>query len=183
MAILRARDADGNYYTITAVKGDTGPQGPQGEKGDKGDTPDLSPYLTQSDASSTYLTQSSASGTYLTQSSASSTYLKLSGGTCTGVVKATSFQATSDARVKADILPFTASVESLGTYTYKLRCNGQHYVGLLAQEVEPVIPFAVSEDDDGIKKLDYNAVVAVLVSEVNSLRKRIKELEELCNQR
>ena len=52
-----------------------------------------------------------------------------------------------------------------------------YHVGLIAQEVEKVLPEAVTDDADGFKSLDYNAVVAVLVGEVNKLKEEIRELK------
>lgn len=61
-------------------------------------------------------------------------------------------------------------------YTFKDDPNIYH-VGLIAQEVEKVLPEAVTDDADGFKSLDYNAVVAVLVGEVNKLKAEVKALK------
>ena len=92
-------------------------------------------------------------------------------------VKAPSFQATSDARKKTGLTPVHPDLSGLTAYRYTLKDDGKTHVGLVAQEVEKVIPEAVSEDKEGFLALDYNAVVAALVDEVSRLRKRVEALE------
>lgn len=92
-------------------------------------------------------------------------------------VKAPSFQATSDARKKTGLTPVHPDLSGLTAYRYTLKDDGKTHVGLVAQEVEKVIPESVSEDKEGFLALDYNAVVASLVDEVNRLRKRVEALE------
>ena len=117
-------------------------------------------------------------------SSHTHSYLPLSGGTVsgdltvTGTTNSGTFIATSDVRLKSDIEKFTMDLSSLSSYRYRLNSDGKVHVGLIAQEGEKVIPEAVSEGEDGWKSLDYNAVVAALVGEVNSLKARISELEK-----
>ena len=93
-------------------------------------------------------------------------------------VKAPSFQATSDARKKTGLTPVHPDLSGLTAYRYTLKDDGKTHVGLVAQEVEKVIPEAVSEDKEGFLALDYNAVVAALVDEVNQLKARVAELEK-----
>lgn len=92
-------------------------------------------------------------------------------------VKAPSFQAISDARKKTGLTPVHPDLSGLTAYRYTLKDDGKTHVGLVAQEVEKVIPEAVSEDKEGFLALDYNAVVAALVDEVNRLRERVEALE------
>lgn len=92
-------------------------------------------------------------------------------------VKAPSFQTTSDARKKTGLTPVHPDLSGLTAYRYTLKDDGKTHVGLVAQEVEKVIPEAVSEDKEGFLALDYNAVVAALVDEVNRLRERVEALE------
>ena len=93
-------------------------------------------------------------------------------------VKAPSFQAISDARKKTGLTPVHPDLSGLTAYRYTLKDDGKTHVGLVAQEVEKVIPEAVAEDKEGFLALDYNAVVAALVDEVNQLKARVAELEK-----
>ena len=92
--------------------------------------------------------------------------------------RAPTFQATSDIRKKSDLAKIHPDLSSLSAYRYTLKDDGKRHYGLIAQEVEKVLPDAVSEDKDGFKSLDYNAVVAALVDEVNRLKARVAELEK-----
>lgn len=99
-------------------------------------------------------------------------------GTFSVAVKAPSFQATSDRRLKEGLTKKHYDLSSLSAYRYVLKDDGKTHVGLVAQEVEKVIPEAVSAGKDGFLALDYNAVVAALVDEVNRLKARVAELEK-----
>lgn len=96
---------------------------------------------------------------------------------CTGTMRAAAFQATSDARKKTGLAPIHPDLSGLTAYRYALKDDGKTHVGLVAQEVEKVIPEAVAEDKEGFLALDYSAVVAALVDEVNRLRGRVEALE------
>lgn len=50
-------------------------------------------------------------------------------------------------------------------------------VGLLAQQVEQVIPEAVTTRDDGYKAVDYKRVIPLLVESIKELTSRVEELE------
>lgn len=110
-------------------------------------------------------------------------YLSTSGGTISGNLTVTgalaggTVRATSDARLKSECTTYDASLKDLEAYRYKLSGQKGFHVGLIAQDVQKVIPEAVEEDSNGYLSLDYNAVVAVLVNKVNSLESRLSLLE------
>lgn len=106
-----------------------------------------------------------------------SLYLPLSGGTVTGTLKAKTFQAISDSRLKEDQQTVYYDLSSIKPKRYRFKNDKIHHVGLIAQEVEKVIPEAVSTNEDGYKSLDYNAIIAALVGEVNELKEEIKKLK------
>ena len=96
---------------------------------------------------------------------------------------ATTFKSTSDKNLKKNISEVAYDLSTLKTYRYKFKNTKDQswHVGLLAQEVQFIIPDAVntnhSEELGDYLTLDYNAVVAALVSEVNILKERISKLE------
>ena len=51
-------------------------------------------------------------------------------------------------------------------------------VGLVAQEVEEILPELVSEDNEGIKSLAYGNMVALLVECIKKQDERIESLEK-----
>lgn len=98
-----------------------------------------------------------------------------------GTFSATTLKATSDKRKKTNITKTSVDLSSLNAYRYKFKkpsdADKGFHVGLIAQEVEKILPEAVSKDEKGFLTLDYNAVVAVLVDEVNQLKSEIKQLQ------
>lgn len=90
-------------------------------------------------------------------------------------------QQSSDARLKTDLQPIPdalAKVAALRGYTYRwLDFRRPPAAGLLAQEVEAVLPTAVSTSPDGFKQLAYNQVIALLVEAVRALEARVAALE------
>ena len=57
--------------------------------------------------------------------------------------------------------------------------DGNKYVGLIAQELQPVVPEAVvMHDESGYLAVAYQNLVGVLVNAINELTERVKKLEE-----
>ncbi|MDR3431033.1 MAG: tail fiber domain-containing protein [Rouxiella aceris] len=96
--------------------------------------------------------------------------------------------STSDARLKLNQIPIDSPLDKLSKltgYTYDL--YGSHKAGLMAQDLEDVLPEAVigigsvqdakgNTYEDG-KGVDYNATIALLVQGINALTERVKVLE------
>ena len=91
--------------------------------------------------------------------------------------------AFSDRRVKAQFAPITdalSKVEQLHGQTYirtDINDANRRYAGLIAQDVEVVLPEAVSEVDDHLA-LDYSATIALLVEAIKDLKDEVDELKE-----
>jgi hypothetical protein len=88
----------------------------------------------------------------------------------------------SDARLKQNIRSITNALTLIGrldgkTYEWKTglgRDDRRHY-GLIAQEIEAVIPEMVTKSDDGTKSVNYQAAVPVLINAVKELQTRDAE--------
>ena len=50
-------------------------------------------------------------------------------------------------------------------------------VGIIAQDVESVLPTLVHFDDDGFRSVDYPKLVALLIEAVKHLDARVQQLE------
>lgn len=87
---------------------------------------------------------------------------------------------TSDRRLKSDIekLGGINKILSLTGYSYRFNDSEERSAGLIAQEVQQVLPEAVSQDDNGYLSLDYNAVIALLVNAVKDQQEMIDILSE-----
>ena len=97
-----------------------------------------------------------------------------------GVGTATQWDATSDVALKENIEvidePITKLSELKGvTFDWK---KGGHSVGVIAQDVEKVLPTAVGGSKDQ-KTVNYNAIIGLLVESVKDQQKQIEELKSL----
>lgn len=64
-------------------------------------------------------------------------------------------------------------------YDYKNPENGRNCEGLFAEDVDELVPYAVSYDENGLPEgLDYSKLVPRLIKLVQTLDSRIKKLEE-----
>lgn len=93
--------------------------------------------------------------------------------------------ANSDIRLKTDIRPIDNAISivaSLNGYFYT-KDGLEDQVGVIAQEVEEVLPSMVvtSNDEMKTKAVNYGNLVAVLIEAVKEQQKRIEVLEEKLN--
>jgi len=95
----------------------------------------------------------------------------------------TSYNVTSDARLKHDIVdaPDAANlIDAIQVRSFKWNAdNSEQRYGFVAQELLEVAPEAVHqpEDPDATMGVDYSKLVPMLVKELQSLRARVAELE------
>jgi hypothetical protein len=97
------------------------------------------------------------------------------------------WNSVSDASVKEAVEPYRAGLRellSLNPVSYRyipgkspFAIEGQTYYGLVAQEVEPVLPEMVGRTDDGLATVAPGHLVLVLVSAVKELEARLAQLE------
>lgn len=88
---------------------------------------------------------------------------------------------SSDIRLKENLVILYNSEEVLQGihgYRYKLKESGKDYAGLIAQEVQRVLPEAVVEGEDGFLTVDTYPIVAALVESNNIKTHRIEMLEK-----
>jgi hypothetical protein len=90
-----------------------------------------------------------------------------------GSTTASSFFESSDKRLKSNILDLDVNVSSIIAKTYLK--NGIEEIGYLAQDVESILPSAISKRDDGYLDLSYRQVHTAKIA---YLEKRITELEK-----
>jgi len=93
--------------------------------------------------------------------------------------------AFSDERLKEDIQPITNGLEKvmqLQGVTYKRNdvTNAKTQIGVIAQQVEPILPEVVLTADDEMqtKSVDYAKMTAVLIEAVKELKQEITQLKQ-----
>ena len=91
--------------------------------------------------------------------------------------------AYSDRRLKTDISTINDAlgiVGKLSSVSYKWLADGKPSIGVIAQEVEEVIPEVVhTNEHEGkeVKSVDYGKIVGVLINAINELKAEVDELK------
>ena len=88
--------------------------------------------------------------------------------------------AYSDERLKTDIETITRAldrVRKLRGVTFTRRDTGSRGIGLIAQELAPIVPEAVMTHDDGLLSVAYGNLVGVLIEAVKELADKVERLE------
>jgi hypothetical protein len=95
--------------------------------------------------------------------------------------------ANSDERIKKNIKTIQNSLQkiiSLRGVEYDRRDTRIHQYGLIAQEVEKILPEVVkSNKNDGMKSVAYGNIVALLIEAIKEQNSRIDELEKLIREK
>lgn len=99
---------------------------------------------------------------------------------CSGDITAGgALNTTSDESVKENIKPITdalSKVEELNGVTFNY-IEGDKSAGLIAQDVEKILPELVSENEDGIKSVAYGNLVGLLVEAIKELKAEIATMK------
>ena len=92
--------------------------------------------------------------------------------------------ANSDERLKENVETIEDALEKvkqLRGVEYDHKKTGDHCLGVIAQEVEKIVPDVVYEDALGVKSVAYMNMVALLIEAVKDQQKQIDELKSLLN--
>ena len=94
--------------------------------------------------------------------------------------------ASSDKRLKDNIIPIGSPLKKLlqiSGYTFdwneKQNTYSGHDIGVIAQEVEKVLPEVVETRKNGYKAVKYEKIVPLLIESIKEQQKQIDELKEL----
>jgi len=105
---------------------------------------------------------------------------KLTYNPSNGVLSTTQFSATSDEVLKENIQTITNAldmVRSLRGVSFDWKENGKPSFGLIAQELEKLLPQLVNISEDGIKSVFYNGIIAFLIEAIKQLADEVQELK------
>jgi len=104
-----------------------------------------------------------------------------------GTIRATGdVLAYSDARVKENVETIDNALDkvmSMRGVSYNRTDNDDKTkkVGVIAQEIQKVLPEVVSEQEDGMLSVSYGNIVGVLIEAIKEQQKQIDELKSLLN--
>ncbi len=92
------------------------------------------------------------------------------------------FFADSDKRLKKRVRPIKNAlslVKKLRGVRFLWRKSGKEDIGIIAQEIEKVLPEVVSTNSKGFKSVNYSVLTAVLIEAINEQQKQIEKLMKL----
>jgi hypothetical protein len=106
--------------------------------------------------------------------------------TVSGTTTSNTFNATSDYRIKEEIkeLDETYSVDKLRPVSFKNKLSGKNDIGLIAHELQSIYDFLVSGEKDGesLQTINYNAIIGILIKEIQELKKENQKIKTLLQQ-
>ena len=127
---------------------------------------------------------------YVKQPSTLTLNTRFSGGNILTIGDITAYYSFSDARLKTNVTPITDALEKVNALqgvNYEWiegHRAGKTEIGLIAQEVEKIVPEVVREQmrlendtENSYKTVDYEHLTALLIESVKELTKRIEDLE------
>ena len=104
-------------------------------------------------------------------------------GSISTTSSATSYVTSSDQRLKeniADADDAGSKIDAIQVRKFDWKADGSHQdYGMVAQELQPIAPLAVSGDADSEEMMgvDYSKLVPMMLKEIQSLRARINAIE------
>jgi hypothetical protein len=97
----------------------------------------------------------------------------------TGTLSATIFNSLSDLEYKTDVSKINNAVDvlkQLDGVSFKWKETGHKSYGVIAQEVEKVLPEIVDINND-VKSVNYQALIGFLIEAVKELSDKVEKLE------
>lgn len=102
-------------------------------------------------------------------------------GSITGNNTVTSYNVTSDARVKTNIIDApSGNIDAIKVRSFDWIVDGSHQeYGMVAQELLEVAPYAVNKpkNPDEMMQVDYSKLVPMMIKEIQDLKAEINQLK------
>jgi len=98
--------------------------------------------------------------------------------TATGDISAANFNSTSDISLKDNIQTIVNPLDKiikLNGVTFNWKENQKPSIGVIAQELEKVLPELVTQGE--VKSVNYNGIIGVLIEAIKELKKEVEELK------
>jgi hypothetical protein len=102
-------------------------------------------------------------------------------GSITSNGTVTAFNVTSDYRLKEDLKSINGLeiVNKIKVYDYKYISSGMRMDGVMAHELQEILPYAVTGVKDGeqMQSVDYSKIVPVMVQAIQELKAELDTLK------
>ena len=121
------------------------------------------------------------SGTYSTAYVSST---KCTFNPSTGTLSATIFTSLSDITQKKNIQKISNStdlIKQINGVRFDWKDSDESSAGVIAQDVEKVLPEIIHTNDEGIKSVNYNGIIGLLVEAIKEQQTQIEELKSQIN--
>ncbi len=96
-----------------------------------------------------------------------------------GIVRSAQILTLSDARLKTSIGKIDSALEKIrqiNGYSFEWKKDGKPDFGVLAQEIEKIFKNAVDTDVDGLKTVQYTALLAPIIEAIHEINTQIETL-------
>lgn len=94
---------------------------------------------------------------------------------------ATFYNSISDYRLKSDFKDYNALLilDRIKTYDFKWDIDSSRMYGVIAHELQEILPYAVNGEKDGeeMQSVDYSKIVPVLIKAIQEQQQQIEELK------
>ena len=96
-----------------------------------------------------------------------------------GTISAVDFNSTSDARLKTNVTEISGLelLQDIRPVQFNWKDTDKKSYGVIAQEIEEILPELVYTDENGVKGVSYIPLIALLIGAVKTLDQRVKQLE------
>jgi hypothetical protein len=101
-----------------------------------------------------------------------------------GSITAPNYQLSSDVRLKKNIVLISNPLDKIRTIrgvSYTLKTDDVPQVGVIAQEIQQVLPEAVMTDGTGYLTVAYDRIIPLLIEAINAQQAQIEELQRKVN--
>ena len=102
-------------------------------------------------------------------------------GSISTLGQATSFNTSSDYRLKEDLKDFNGleMISNIPVYDYKWKADESRSFGVMAHELQEVLPYAVNGEKDAeeMQAVDYSKIVPLLIKSIQELTAKVEMLE------
>lgn len=89
--------------------------------------------------------------------------------------------AFSDKRLKSNIKVIDSALDKLfliNGYSYHRNDLNKNQTGIIAQEIQKILPNAVTKHDNGYLTVDYNQIIPLLIQSIKELSNKVEELSK-----
>lgn len=105
---------------------------------------------------------------------------KLTFNPFTGTLYSTEFLSSSDLKLKDNVETLYDAVDvvnQIRPVSFNWKDSGHKSYGVIAQELEMILPELVRETNEGLKQVKYDALIGFLLGAIQELDTRLKNLE------